>query len=343
MKKLIILLGPNAVGKSSVCKILLDKCPNSAYVDADWCRQTNPFSFTNATKKTVTDNLYCLIRNYLLCEDIQWVFFPYGLHGEREGILRELISRLDRDHLNVQIHTIVLKCSMEEIIRRGKADGRDQERIERGIMHTFSIYEETELPCIDTTHFSAEQSACEVLKQIGADPVPLPKKKRELRPLLALLLIPVILLGFLLGRCSAPDPVTEITLATTQSKAFSETTVPPITAENNAATSLPSESTAHTTPSDEEIKEVIPETSTEAPISETTDVTTESSSTEFTGDSTEETSAVMDYVINKNSLKFHYPECDSVAKMKESNKEFFTGTREELLQRGCSPCGNCNP
>ena len=51
----------------------------------------------------------------------------------------------------------------------------------------------------------------------------------------------------------------------------------------------------------------------------------------------------MDYVVNKSSLKFHYPDCESVDKMKESNKEFFTGTREELIERGCDPCGNCNP
>ena len=53
--------------------------------------------------------------------------------------------------------------------------------------------------------------------------------------------------------------------------------------------------------------------------------------------------AEADYVINRQSGKFHRPDCFSVDRMKESNKEWFTGTREELLDRGLSPCGNCNP
>lgn len=328
MKKLIVLLGPNAVGKSSVCKTLLERCPNSAYVDADWCRQINPFPFTNTTKKTVTDNLYCMIRNYLLCDDIQWVFFPYGLHGEREGIFRELTARLDADGLEVQIHTIVLKASMEELIRRGNADGRDRERIERGILQTFSLYEDLELPCIDTTDLTIDETAEEILKLLGTLPMHLPKKKRDLRPLLTLALIPVILMGFLLGRCSAPDPVTQRSLPTVETTLPTETTQP-----TTIATEPPT--TAATT---------------EPPITEATESTTEptaepttEATTEPTEASSEETAPVMDYVINKNSLKFHYPDCESVGKMKESNKEFFTGTRDELLERGCDPCGNCNP
>lgn len=50
-----------------------------------------------------------------------------------------------------------------------------------------------------------------------------------------------------------------------------------------------------------------------------------------------------DYVLNTNSKKFHIPSCSSVNKMKESNKEYFTGTRDEAIARGYSPCGNCKP
>jgi len=50
-----------------------------------------------------------------------------------------------------------------------------------------------------------------------------------------------------------------------------------------------------------------------------------------------------DYVLNKNTKKFHYPWCKSVNQMKEKNKEFFTGTREEVINKGYDPCKNCNP
>ena len=49
------------------------------------------------------------------------------------------------------------------------------------------------------------------------------------------------------------------------------------------------------------------------------------------------------YVLNKNTKKFHTPDCQSVSDMKEKNKEYFDGTREEALERGYSPCKRCNP
>jgi len=58
----------------------------------------------------------------------------------------------------------------------------------------------------------------------------------------------------------------------------------------------------------------------------------------------EETAPVgMDYVINTNTGKFHYPGCSSVKQMKESNKSFYTGSRDDLVSQGYSPCGNCHP
>ena len=49
------------------------------------------------------------------------------------------------------------------------------------------------------------------------------------------------------------------------------------------------------------------------------------------------------YIANKNSKKIHYPTCSSVGQMKESNKLCWTGTIDELLEMGYSPCGRCHP
>ena len=51
--------------------------------------------------------------------------------------------------------------------------------------------------------------------------------------------------------------------------------------------------------------------------------------------------AVMEYVLNTNSMKFHYTDCSSVADMSAKNREDYTGTREDLLAQGYSPCGVC--
>ena len=68
----------------------------------------------------------------------------------------------------------------------------------------------------------------------------------------------------------------------------------------------------------------------------------ESSSRQETGDSNT-TPDGADYVLNTNSKKFHYPHCSSVEDMKESNKAFFRGTRDEAIALGYDPCGRCKP
>ena len=50
-----------------------------------------------------------------------------------------------------------------------------------------------------------------------------------------------------------------------------------------------------------------------------------------------------DYIGNKNTKKFHYPNCSSVNQMKESNKYYYTGTRDEMIDMGYTPCKRCNP
>lgn len=49
------------------------------------------------------------------------------------------------------------------------------------------------------------------------------------------------------------------------------------------------------------------------------------------------------YILNKNTRKFHDPSCKSVDKIKEKNKDSFTGTREEVIRMGYDPCGICHP
>nr|MCR5157342.1 hypothetical protein [Butyrivibrio sp.] len=48
-------------------------------------------------------------------------------------------------------------------------------------------------------------------------------------------------------------------------------------------------------------------------------------------------------IANKNTKKFHYPSCSSVSDMKEKNKWYFEGSRDELIEKGYKPCKRCNP
>ena len=50
-----------------------------------------------------------------------------------------------------------------------------------------------------------------------------------------------------------------------------------------------------------------------------------------------------DYILNTSSRKFHLPDCPSVDKIKEKNKEEYHGSREDLIEQGYEPCQSCHP
>lgn len=50
-----------------------------------------------------------------------------------------------------------------------------------------------------------------------------------------------------------------------------------------------------------------------------------------------------DYVVNKNTKKFHYPSCSSASDIKKANRWDFHGTRDELINKGYQPCKRCKP
>lgn len=49
------------------------------------------------------------------------------------------------------------------------------------------------------------------------------------------------------------------------------------------------------------------------------------------------------YILNTNSRKFHRPDCSSTSQISDANREEYTGTREELIEQGYTPCGYCKP
>ena len=49
------------------------------------------------------------------------------------------------------------------------------------------------------------------------------------------------------------------------------------------------------------------------------------------------------YVLNTSSKKFHVSTCSAASKIKSANKEEYSGTRDELIAQGYTPCKMCNP
>lgn len=77
----------------------------------------------------------------------------------------------------------------------------------------------------------------------------------------------------------------------------------------------------------------------------TTEATTEPTTEEETEPEREivRTQASCDYIVNKNTGKFHYSSCSQADRIKEENKAVIHGTSDELESMGYTPCGKCNP
>ena len=50
-----------------------------------------------------------------------------------------------------------------------------------------------------------------------------------------------------------------------------------------------------------------------------------------------------DYILNINTMKFHYPSCKSVKDISDKNKRGYNGDAEQLEEAGFKPCGSCRP
>lgn len=82
------------------------------------------------------------------------------------------------------------------------------------------------------------------------------------------------------------------------------------------------------------------------PVSDSTSITSISVSTTARTTKIKETiptTQEINYIVNTSTGKFHYPDCPSVDQMIESNKLYYSGNKEDLLEYGYSSCGRCNP
>ncbi len=62
-----------------------------------------------------------------------------------------------------------------------------------------------------------------------------------------------------------------------------------------------------------------------------------------TGDNWTDVGEEYTYILNTNSMKFHLSGCPGVSDIAEHNKQEFTGSRDELIGQGYTPCKTCNP
>ena len=164
MKKLILILGPNGVGKSTASAAFLKVLPHSAYIDSDSLRMMNPARGEEviAVQK---QNILALMRNYFKTSFVEYVIFPYGYHAHRKKMLEDMLGELKAE-FEFEVITILLTCCESENIRRMKNDGRNEERIVYSMENTRTIFDGLDYPKIGTTDLTPEQAAERMLKII---------------------------------------------------------------------------------------------------------------------------------------------------------------------------------
>lgn len=121
MKKLIIINGTMGVGKTSVCKKLLEQLDHAVWLDGDWCWMMNPWDFSDENKEMVIKNITYLLNSYLANSSYEYVLFCWVIH--EQAILDMLLERL-HEH-EYELYTISLLCNRKKLEENFIKDNRD--------------------------------------------------------------------------------------------------------------------------------------------------------------------------------------------------------------------------
>ena len=154
MKNLIVIGGPMGVGKSSVCRELLNRTDRAVWLDGDWCWMMHPWQVTGETRAMVERNIIMLLRNFLTCSAYETVIFDWVLH--QDSIAHTILAGLQ--DLECRILRVSLVCSPEELRVRLTGDGRAASTVDEALAR-LSLYPALETPCLDTTGLTVSQVA----------------------------------------------------------------------------------------------------------------------------------------------------------------------------------------
>ncbi len=92
----------------------------------------------------------------------------------------------------------------------------------------------------------------------------------------------------------------------------------------------------------EETTQIKTESTTEEATLETTVKMTEETTENTDQNTSQNQASIYSYILNTSTMKFHYPGCTSVKNMSSKNKQSFTGSRDDIIKMGYSPCERCN-
>jgi len=135
VKTLLLINGPMGVGKTAVCRQLLERMTPGVYLDGDWCWNMNPFLVTSETKAMVLDNITAMLSRFLACPELNYIIFGWVMH--QPEIAESILDRLNLKDVTVRQYTLL--CSEEtlrsRVLQDIQAGLRDAGSLERSIAY----------------------------------------------------------------------------------------------------------------------------------------------------------------------------------------------------------------
>lgn len=160
MTKVVLLGGPTGVGKTTALKLLEDRLPRSAILDADHVWRISQDLAVEGTRSIALSNVIGVIQGYVQagCEVaiLSWVFARPQLY---EPVIDGLFDSVD------SIHQLYLIAS-PEVLRQRLANRQDSHRADYSISR-LELINQLSYPKIDTTHLPPAEVADQIITHIG--------------------------------------------------------------------------------------------------------------------------------------------------------------------------------
>lgn len=161
MPKLVLLGGPTGVGKSTVMRLLENRIPHAALLDADDVWRVSKELTVEQNRHIALSNVVSVMRGYFEggCETgiLSWVFARSALYDPVIAGLEDMVDSIDQ---------IYLTSTMAEIRRRLHKRG-DEERVEYSKTR-LALIDSLPFTKIDTSRMTPEMVATAIISHIRA-------------------------------------------------------------------------------------------------------------------------------------------------------------------------------
>lgn len=166
MKRLVIVNGSMAAGKTTVCRELKKLAAPCVFLDGDWCWDMEPFQVTEETKALVMDNIAYLLQGFLACPAFETVIFCWVLH--RREMIDSLLARLNLAGAQVRVFTLMADPeTLRAHVERDVAAGLRTPEVLARSLERLPLYEQMDTEKLWTRGRSPKELAEDILARLG--------------------------------------------------------------------------------------------------------------------------------------------------------------------------------